>query len=271
VPELPEVETVRRQLDRVLPGRDIACVESVDPFILRDAAAEDVPALVEGHTADRVERVGKFLVVSLSGGVFLTIHLGMTGQLLLLAREDEVTHTRFSALLDGGTERFVFRDVRKFGRLHVTEGGPAERLWGLGPDAWLGDWDTGYLSERLRGRTAPLKAFLLDQRHLAGIGNIYADEVLFGARLSPWREAGTLTREETERLAVEIRERLDEGVRLRGCSISDFVDTEGAPGSYQEALRAYGRHGAPCVVCGRPLTRTLVAGRGTAFCAHCQR
>jgi formamidopyrimidine-DNA glycosylase len=265
------VETVRRQLDRALPGRDIALVESVDPFILRDIEADAVPSVVGGRTLERVERIGKFLVVSLSGGIFLTIHLGMTGQLLLLSQDDEVTHTRFSALLDGGAERFVFRDVRKFGRLHVTEGAPARRLWDLGPDAWLGDWDTGYLASRLKGRTAPLKAFLLDQRHLAGIGNIYADEILFAARLSPWRPAGTLSRSETERLAVEIRERLEEGVRLRGCSISDFVDTDGVSGSYQDALRAYGRHGLPCTVCGRPLTRTVVAGRGTAFCAHCQR
>lgn len=270
MPELPEVETVRCQLDRALPGRDLALVEWVDPFILRDVAAEDLPELIEGHTVERIDRVGKFLVLSLSGDVFLTIHLGMTGQLLLLPRGDEVTHTRLSLLLDGGDERFVFRDMRKFGRLHATVGAPAARLEGLGPDAWIGGWDVDYLATRLSGRTAPLKAFLLDQRHLSGIGNIYADEILFGARLSPLREAGTLTRVEVEHLAGEIRERLEEGVRLRGCSISDFVDTDGAPGSFQEALRAYGRHGLPCASCGRPLTRTVVAGRGTAFCAHCQ-
>jgi formamidopyrimidine-DNA glycosylase len=165
----------------------------------------------------------------------------------------------------------VFRDVRKFGRLHVTEGRPAERLDRLGPDAWLGDWDPAYLGALLRGRSAPLKAFLLDQRHLAGIGNIYADEILFGARLSPLRPSGDLRPAEIVRLAGEIRERLEEGVRLRGCSISDFVDTEGSPGSFQDSLRAYGRHGEPCVECGRPLARTVVGGRGTAFCPHCQR
>jgi len=271
VPELPEVETVRCQLNAALPGREVAAVESVDPFILRDVDVEDVPGLLEGRSLGNVERVGKFLVLPLDGDVYLTIHLGMTGQLLLLGREEEVSHVRFSVLLDGGADRFVFRDVRKFGRLHVTVGTPAARLSRLGPDAWLGDWDADFLLARLRGRTAPLKAFLLDQRHLAGIGNIYADEILYGARLSPLRPAGTLTRAQVRRLAVQIRERLEEGVRLRGCSISDFVDTEGAPGSFQDALRAYGRHGLPCASCGRPLTRTVVGGRGTAFCRRCQR
>lgn len=271
MPELPEVETVRRQLQAALPGRLLAEVQLVDPFILRDAAAEDVPAELQGRTVLAVERVGKFLVLPLSGGVFLTVHLGMTGQLLLMGPDEGVSHERFAALLDGGSDRFVFRDMRKFGRLHVTTGAPAERLDRLGPDAWRGEWDARYLTDRLRGRRAPLKAFLLDQRHLAGIGNIYADEILFGSRLSPLRPAGELRPAEIKRLAGEIRERLEEGVRLRGCSISDFVDTEGVSGSFQDSLRAYGRHGEPCVTCGRPLVRTVVGGRGTAFCRHCQR
>jgi len=271
VPELPEVETVRCQLDAALPGREIVSVESVDPFILRDADAQDLPGLIEGRAFGSVTRAGKFLVLPLQGDVYLTIHLGMTGQLLIAPRGAEISHVRFSGLLHGGEDRLVFRDIRKFGRLHVTLGAPAARLSGLGPDAWIGDWDADFLRSRLNGRTAPLKAFLLDQRHLAGIGNIYADEILYGARLSPLRPAGTLTRPETERLAREIRERLGEGVRLRGCSISDFVDTEGAPGSFQDALRAYGRHGLPCASCGSPLVRTVVGGRGAAFCRYCQR
>lgn len=271
MPELPEVETVRCQLNAALPGREVAAVESIDPFILRDAEVDDVPGLLEGRSLGKVERAGKFLVLPVEGDVYLTIHLGMTGQLLLLEREREVSHVRFSMLLDGGADRLVFRDVRKFGRLHVTVGAPASRLSRLGPDAWVGDWDAAYLMARLNGRTAPLKAFLLDQRHLAGIGNIYADEILYGSRLSPLRPAGSLARPQVERLAVQIRERLEEGVRLRGCSISDFVDTEGAPGSFQDALRAYGRHGLPCASCGRLLTRTVVGGRGTAYCRHCQR
>lgn len=270
MPELPEVETVRSQLQSVLPGRRLSEVQLVDPFILRDADAHEVPGLLEGRVVREVGRVGKFLVLPLTGGIFLTVHLGMTGQLLLLDPEEGLSHERFAVVLDGGGTRFVFRDVRKFGRLHVTEGRPADRLDRLGPDAWLGEWDTNYLTARLRGRSAPLKAFLLDQRHLAGIGNIYADEILYAARLSPLRPAGELHGPEIERLAGEIREQLGEGVRLKGCSISDFVDTEGSQGSFQDSLLAYGRQGEPCMECGRPLTRTIVGGRGTAYCRFCQ-
>jgi formamidopyrimidine-DNA glycosylase len=164
----------------------------------------------------------------------------------------------------------VFRDIRKFGRVELTRGAPAARVAGLGPDAWLGEWDAAYLNARLSGRKAPLKAFLLDQRHLAGIGNIYADEILFAAGLSPLRQAGALTYAESERLANVIRERLSEGVRARGCSISDFVDTKERRGSFQEVLRAYGRAGEACVQCGGRLVRTVVAGRGTSHCPVCQ-
>jgi formamidopyrimidine-DNA glycosylase len=182
-------------------------------------------------------------------------------------------HTRFTfALKDerGRRTQLEFRDMRKFGRLHLTEGEPAPRLQNLGPDAWQGSWDGAYLGERLRGRTAPLKAFLLDQRHLAGIGNIYADEILWWTRLSPLRPAGSLSAEETTRLGEEIPRRLGEGVRLLGCSIADFVDTEGREGKFQEWLRAYGKHGQPCSRCGLGLTRVVVAGRGTTFCPRCQ-
>ncbi|MBU2601812.1 MAG: bifunctional DNA-formamidopyrimidine glycosylase/DNA-(apurinic or apyrimidinic site) lyase [Actinobacteria bacterium] len=269
MPELPEVETVRCQLQKALPGRRFESVTEVDPFVLRDVSPEAVSASLGGRVVRRVDRAGKFLVLPLSGGTFLTVHLGMTGNLLMTDPAEAFTHVRFAALMDDG-RRLVFRDVRKFGRVHVTEGGPAERINRLGPDAWLGDWGPDYLAARLEGRTGALKAFLLDQRNLAGIGNIYADEILFGARLSPVRPAGRLTRGEVERLAVEIKERLAEGVLARGCTVSDFVDSEGRPGTFQESLRAYGRHGLPCVSCGGPLARIVVAGRGTIFCAVCQ-
>ena len=161
--------------------------------------------------------------------------------------------------------------MRKFGRLHLTSGGPAPRLQHLGPDAWRGDWDAAYLERRLHGRSAPLKAFLLDQRHLAGIGNIYADEILWWTALSPLREAGGLAEEQVGCLADEIRTRLAEGVRLLGCSLSDFVDTEGQPGGFQDWLQAYGRQGQECRRCGGIMVRTVVGGRGTAYCPDCQR
>ena len=289
MPELPEVETVRCQLAAGLEGMTFTSVERVEPFMLRDCSPEDVSALLPGHRIERVDRLGKFIIVVLDGDLFLTLHLGMTGQLLIDPGESGV-YTRFAfrltttdaappdsgaaALREQGvrpTVRLEFRDMRKFGRVHLTGGGPAPRLTLLGPDAWKGEWDPAYLEGRLRGRSAPLKAFLLDQRHLAGIGNIYADEILWWTALSPLREAGSLVEEQVCCLAEEIRTRLSEGVRLLGCSLSDFVDTEGREGSFQEWLQAYGRQGLDCRRCGATMARTIVGGRGTAYCPRCQR
>ncbi len=286
MPELPEVETVRRQLAGSLTGCTFAAVDQVEPAMLLDCTSEEVRSDLPGERVDSVERLGKFLQLRMSrkgrpGGRdrgpaaadFLTVHLGMTGQ-LLVNPEDTSAHTRFAfALKDdqGRAVRLEFRDMRKFGRLHLTHGGPAPRLASLGPDAWQGDWGEQYLETRLRGRKAPLKAFLLDQRHLAGIGNIYADEILWWSELSPLRAAGSVTGEAAGRLAGEIRRVLGEGVRLLGCSFSDFVDTAGNPGGFQDWLRAYGRQGQPCSRCGNILVRVVVGGRGTAFCPGCQK
>lgn len=294
MPELPEVETVRRQLAGCLTGKTFVTVESIEPAMLRDCSEDDVRALLPGRRIEDVGRHGKFLVVALDGGVFLTLHLGMTGQLLVdpadtcppvrtgggaaAGREPATAggahpHTRFVfrlSVVGTPTTRLEFRDARKFGRVHVSVGGPAPRVAALGPDAWKGSWDAGYLAERLARRTVALKAFLLDQRHLAGIGNIYADEILWWTGLSPLRACGSLTTDEVGRLSAEIPRRLDEGVRLLGCSFSDFVDTAGQPGEFQEWLRAYGRQGQVCARCGGTLVRVIVGGRGTAYCPGCQ-
>ncbi len=195
MPELPEVETVRRQLAESLLGKTFTAVRLLEPAMLRDCTPEQLEVLLPGRRIDAVDRLGKFLVLPLSRGAggasdsdvaFLTLHLGMTGQLLVDPRdagpEMKSVHTRFLFELrdDAGHLTWLeFRDIRKFGRLHLTKGAPAPRLRALGPDAWLGAWDADYLQRRLRGRKAPLKAFLLDQRHLSGIGNIYADEILW--------------------------------------------------------------------------------------------
>ena len=295
MPELPEVETVRCQLAPAITDATFASVEKVEPFMLRDCTADDVHRLLPGATVEEVARLGKFIVVRLrgEGTPYLTLHLGMTGQILLshtpappeslpvaatVGRADSDAgaghpHTRFVFHLrtrDGAAVRFEFRDARKFGRLHLTLGGPAPRLEHLGPDAWLGAWDADLLAARLAGRRTPLKSFLLDQRNLSGIGNIYADEILWWARISPLRPAGLLSAQEIERLAAEIRRQLTEGVRRLGCTLSDFVDTEGRPGSFQERLEAYGRQGSECSRCGNTLARVVIAGRGTAFCPGCQ-
>jgi formamidopyrimidine-DNA glycosylase len=295
MPELPEVETVRRQLEPALVGRRFVAVGQIEPFMLRDVSPEELRAALPGTRVESVSRRGKFLLIALSSGDVMTAHLGMTGQLLATTEPAPMpAHARFVFTLGRagrsasavtarrvsaqagiaippgvGELRLVFNDPRKFGRLHLTRG-PAPRLGMLGPDALNDDWDRDDLAAALAGRRAPLKAFLLDQRHLAGVGNIYADEILFAAGLSPLRSAGSLSDDETDRLAGQIRERLVEGVRLRGCSISDYVDLQGRKGSFQEVLQAYGRHGQECRRCGGKLIRVIVAGRGTAYCPDCQ-
>lgn len=277
MPELPEVETVRRQLAGSVAGLTFTAVERVEPAMLLDCAESTVRDALPGRRIKSVDRLGKFIVAPLSGGTdepaFLTLHLGMTGQLLVDPR-DVSAHTRFAFRLSDGAGRTAaleFRDTRKFGRVQLTFGGPAPRLALLGPDAWLGEWDAEYLKRRLRGRTAPIKAFLLDQRQLAGIGNIYADETLWWSQISPLRESGSLTVEEVAGLTGEIRRRLCEGVRFLGCSLSDFVDTAGKAGRFQDWLRAYGKQGQTCSRCGGVFVRVIVAGRGTSYCPQCQR
>jgi formamidopyrimidine-DNA glycosylase len=272
VPELPEVETVRCQLEHRLLGMRLREVERTELAMLRDCTETEVLTGLPGRIVQAVDRLGKFIVVKLDGDLFLTLHLGMTGQ-LLVDPDDSSAHSRFVFHLaeDGGTDLTLeFRDIRKFGRLHLTQGGPAPRLRLLGPDAWVGEWDGDYLRARLEKRSAPVKAFLLDQRHLAGIGNIYADEILWWIQVSPLRPAGSLSIAEVEELAQEIRLRLGEGVKFLGCSLSDFVDTMGRQGDFQNWLRAYGKQGQACGRCGSTFVRAVVGGRGTSYCPGCQ-
>lgn len=273
MPELPEVETVRRQLERRLLGMRFEAVLKIEPSMLRDCNAGDLMDGLPGRYVQEVGRTGKFIIVRLDGETFLTLHLGMTGQ-LLVDPEEGSRHTRFVfSLTDDDSCRVLleFRDVRKFGRLHLTIGAPAPRLGSLGPDAWLGEWGPDYLRGKLARRSSPLKAFLLDQRNLAGIGNIYADEILWWTGLSPLRMAGRVSVKESEALAREIPRRLGEGVKFLGCSLSDFVDTMGQQGDFQNWLKAYGKQGEVCSRCGERFVRAVVAGRGTSYCPGCQR
>jgi formamidopyrimidine-DNA glycosylase len=272
MPELPEVETVRCQLEGALLGAEFQAVRRIEPAMLRDCSPEEVLEGLPGRRIEAVERVGKFLVKGLDHCTYLTLHLGMTGQLLVDPADTSV-YSRFVFGLrsrDGRERTLEFRDMRKFGRLHLTRGDPAPRLAALGPDAWLGSWDAEYLGAKLKRRAAPLKAFLLDQRNLAGIGNIYADEILWWTELSPLRAGGSLNSREVSRLAEEIPRRLGEGVKFLGCTLSDFVDTRGRKGDFQNWLRAYGKQGQTCGRCGGTFVRAIVAGRGTSYCPDCQ-
>jgi formamidopyrimidine-DNA glycosylase len=273
MPELPEVETVVRGLREALPGRRIVSVHfGKTDFI--PTAAEISTALPGAHIA-RVERVGKFIDLWLepngSGAPgHLFIHLGMTGRLLVQPREaPPAKHTHAFFELDDGRE-LRYTDARRFGRIAlVGESEVEEFRRKLGAEPL--EISKEQFSRLLSGRRAMIKALLLDQRVLRGLGNIYADEALWRARIHPKRHAARLRREEAARLWQALRGVLQEAIRLRGSSISDFVDAAGEPGEFQLRHRAYGREGKACYRCGTKIRRIIVADRSSHFCPCCQR
>lgn len=272
MPELPEVETIRRQLAPHLEGRRIEEVEILDARWTRPDDPREVGAGLDGTVVEHVGRAGKYLDLSLSGGRHLLIHLRMTGSLLFDPVEEPV-HTRVRFQLDGG-HRLVYVDPRRFGTGHLMAG-PAERdaylKARLGAEPFTSEFTPAYLRQAARGRRAPVKAFLLDQRQIAGVGNIYADEALFRAGVHPLRPAGALTGPQWARLHAAIEEVLTAGIDARGATIDDFRHVDGARGSFQDRFLIHLRAGAPCVVCGGPVRKIVAAGRGTYVCERCQR
>jgi formamidopyrimidine-DNA glycosylase len=276
MPELPEVEIVRRRLLTCLPGllvRDVV----VNDARVSDRSEAELRALLAGRRVLGLRRRGKYLIVDLGepenggagGPTTAVIHLRMTGQLLFRPGPADRS-PRFVWVLDPRTE-LHFRDVRRFGRLWAFD--PAEEtefFAGMGPEPFGDAFDVAYLRRALEGRRAPLKAFLLDQRRIAGVGNIYADEALFRARLHPLRAAGSVGPREARRLHAALLETLQAGIDHEGSSIESFVDPAGERGGFQEILCVYQRTGEPCRVCGTTVRRTVVGGRGTHFCPRCQ-
>jgi formamidopyrimidine-DNA glycosylase len=261
VPELPEVETVVRSL-APLVGRRILESYFSSRHVVRQNF-DELAARLRGQRVHSVERRGKFIVIALDKGT-LTIHLGMTGKLLLDGTPGP--YSRASFVLDPG--RLVYDDVRHFGRIEWSEKLP-ERVESLGPDALaisLEDFLAG-----LRKRHSRIKPLLLNQGFLRGLGNIYTDEALFKARIHPLAVASRLSRARATRLHAAIVEVLSQAIRLKGSSISDYVDSAGNKGSFQQHHQVYGREGEPCFTCGTKIRRIVVAQRGTHYCPHCQR
>ena len=272
MPELPEVETIRRQLAPHLEGRRLRRMEVLDGRWCEPAAAAEVEDAVAGRRIERVDRRGKYLVLELGDEVFLVMHLRMTGN-LLLAGEEELRHVRVRFELDSG-ERLLFADVRRFGTGVVLLGEAARDEYfasRLGVEPLHEDFTTDALRALARGRRAPVKAFLLTQERIAGVGNIYADEALFRARIHPLRRVGVLRRAQLEALRQAVVESLEAGIDARGATIDDFRNVDGAAGAFQDRFLAYGREGEPCVRCGTPIRKIRAAGRGTYFCPQCQR
>jgi formamidopyrimidine-DNA glycosylase len=275
VPELPEVETIRRQLAPRVAGRTVVEAEVIDPLWCAPRSPEEVEIDLRGERIESLGRRGKYLLLELEDERFLVMHLRMTGNLLWVSEQDDLPgrpHLRVRLTLDDGN-RLLFVDQRRFGTGVVIDSPAALDAYlaeRLGPEPLEPQFTPAVLARETRGRRAPVKAFLLDQRRIAGVGNIYADEALFRARIHPLRPAGRLRREEVERLHAGIVEALEAGIARQGASIDNYRDANGARGSMQDEFLIHLREGKPCVRCGRPVVKMVAAGRGTYVCRRCQ-
>jgi len=267
MPELPEVETIRAELAPRLTGRSLVRVEILDPRLTRPVDLFEVAEELEGDTVVAVERRGKYLVLRLESGLALLVHLRMTGGFHF----QPTTHERAVLELDDGT-RLVDRDVRRFGTWLVLEDAELDPyLAGKnGPEPLGPRFTTGWLATQLARRRAPVKTVLLDQRVVAGLGNIYADEALWRARINPLRPAASLSREEVARVQRAIRAALRMGIARQGSTLRDYARPDGSAGGMQAEFRVYGRDGEPCPHCRTTIAKTRVGGRGTWYCPRCQ-
>jgi formamidopyrimidine-DNA glycosylase len=275
MPELPEVETVRRQLAPALEGRTLEELRVLDARWCEPAAGAEVADAVRGRAIQGLARRGKYLCWELAEEVHLVMHLRMTGNLLLVESDegpDGRPHLRAELLLDDG-RRVLFVDQRRFGTGVVLLGDRArDEYFGnrLGVEPLSPDFTPAALRDLARGRRAPVKAFLLDQERVAGVGNIYADEALFRARIHPLRPVGALKPRQLTDLHDAVVESLRLGIDSRGATIDDFRDIEGARGSFQDRFLVHRREGDPCPRCGRAIRKLTAAGRGTYVCERCQ-
>ena len=275
MPELPEVETVRARLEPVLVGRRLERVEIHDPRLTRPFDPAGVAAELEGERIAAVDRRGKYLIVRFESGRVLLIHLRMTGNLLHGSGEwllPADPHRRAVVRLDDGSD-VVYRDVRRFGTWLLVEPNELEPYLGdrVGREPLERSFTTKRLAEALAGRRSPVKAAILDQRRLAGVGNIYADEALWRARIHPQRPAGELDPNEVKALHRGIRTALKAGIERQGATLRDYRTPDGSSGAMQHEFKVYGREGEPCDRCGTPIEKIRAAGRGTWYCPNCQR
>lgn len=276
MPELPEVETIRGQLAGLVEGRRIAQIEVLDPRWPAPLAPSELADAVRGRTVEHLRRRGKYLVWELDGELWLVQHLRMSGA-VLYQPDPEPEHVRVRMQLRGPAgrrTRLVIVDQRRFGTAQLLFGERALRDFfatRLGPEPFEETFTADYLYRQTRDRRAPIKALLLDQRRVAGIGNIYADEALFRAMIHPARAAGTLARAQCARLREGVIEALTEGIDAKGASIDDFRHVDGVSGSFQDRFLVHRSAGEPCPRCGTEIVKILVAGRGTYVCERCQR
>jgi formamidopyrimidine-DNA glycosylase len=269
MPELPEVETVRRGLAAAISGRQIRAVD-VHERRLRRPLARDFAARLVGRRIERVRRRAKYLLLDLDDGASWLVHLGMTGTLVVVpAAEPLRIHTHVVAALDDG-RTLRFHDPRRFGLMRVA---PAERLAelaSLGPEPLAADFSAEFLHAVARRQRRAVKSLLMDQQVVAGLGNIYVNEILFGAGVRPTRRTSRVTRADAARIVAETGRVLAEAIDLRGSSISDYRDDRGEPGAFQDTFRVYERAGEPCRRCDGVIRRRVIVGRSSFYCPNCQ-
>lgn len=274
MPELPEVETMVRDLAARVPGRTITGIDAPFRGAVIWPAFDRFEARVSGRRIDAVTRRGKFAGFQLDSGDLLIVHRGMSGSLLHRhASEPVEAYVRLLFELDDGTQ-LRFNDPRKFGKIYVMDASGAERAlpWShMGPEPLNGAFTAEHLHRSLQGRTALIKPLLLGQRLVVGLGNIYVDEALHLARIHPARRANTLIPGEIDRLHAAIGAVLRAAVEGRGTTFSSYMDIDGRAGAYKERLRVFGRQGEACPRCGLPIVKLVVGGRGTHICPGCQQ
>lgn len=271
MPELPEIETTRRELEPRLVGRRVKRVLVRDPR-LRWPIPPELASRLEGERITGLGRRAKYLLASCRPGTAL-IHLGMAGSLQLVARSEPAgPHDHVDWRLDDG-QVLRYRDHRRFGAMLWCEASPTRHplLARLGPEPFSDAFHGGWLYERSRGRRAAVKSFLMDGRTVAGVGNIYANEALFETGIHPARPAGRIGRLRYETLADSVRRILARSIGAGGTTLRDYVRTDGEPGGFQARLAAYGRAGEPCVRCGATLRGRTIGQRSTVWCPRCQR
>jgi len=271
MPELPEVETIKRDLERLLKGSTLKGIEVFyEPLLKKNGLTPKTLSRLTYKRLSQLERKGKYLILNFEEEDFLVFHLGLTGALIFNGKVNSQNLKHLILKIDFEKGELFFFDVRKFGRIYLLKKEELKNFFkDLGKDALeisLSDFRALLKAHHLR-----LKAFLLNQRLLSGLGNIYTDELLFRAKLHPERFSDTLNDEEIKRLYENMKALLKEAIALRGSSVRDYVDGEGKRGAFQERHLVYGKKGKPCPNCGEPLHYRVIAQRGTTFCPKCQK